>query len=61
MRTLKENLQIAQSHQKKYVNKIRTGRVFEEREIVYLRLQPFRHSSLKINKVNKLKPRFFGP
>ena len=29
--------------------------------MVYLRLQPYRQSSLKKSKAEKLKPRFYGP
>lgn len=29
--------------------------------MVYLRLQPYRQSSLKKNEAEKLKPRFYGP
>ena len=35
-------------------------RVFQEGELVYLRLQPYRKSSLKTNGVEKLQPRFYG-
>ena len=31
-----------------------------EGELVYLRLQPYRKSSLKTNGVDKLQPRFYG-
>ena len=34
---------------------------FEVGDLVYLRLQPYRQSSLKKNGAEKLKPRFYGP
>jgi hypothetical protein len=30
-------------------------------DLVFLRLQPYRQSSLKRNEAKKLKPRFYGP
>jgi hypothetical protein len=34
---------------------------FEVEDLVFLRLQPYRQSSLKKSGVEKLKPRFYGP
>lgn len=59
MRVLKENLQMAQNRQKKYYDQHRTERSFEVGNMVYVRLQPFRQSSLKQRKAEKLQPRFF--
>lgn len=59
MRALKENLQMAQNRQKKYYFQNQTKRVFKVGDMVYLRLQPFRQSSLKKRKVEQ--PRFFSP
>ena len=36
-------------------------RQFEAEDLVYLRLQPYRQSSLKQKGAEKLKPRFYGP
>ena len=36
-------------------------RQFEVGDLVYLRLQPYRQSSLKQKGAEKLKPRFYGP
>ena len=44
---LKENLQVAQNQQKIYANKHQTERNFEVGDLVFLRLQPYRPSSLK--------------
>jgi hypothetical protein len=34
---------------------------FEVGDLVFLRLQPYRKSSLKESRAEKLKPRFYGP
>jgi hypothetical protein len=61
LKVLKENLQMAQNLQKVSVNRHRTERSFEIGDPVFLRLQPYRQSSLKKSGVEKLKPRFCGP
>ena len=58
---LKENLQTTQNQQKFYADKHRTECKFEVGDIVILRLQPYRQSSLKRSGTEKLKPRFYGP
>ncbi|XP_057831009.1 uncharacterized protein LOC131041810 [Cryptomeria japonica] len=60
LRALKNNLQIAQNQQKLYVDQQRIERTFEIGDMVYLRLQPFRQSTLKKSGAEKLKPRFYG-
>ena len=44
-----------------YADKHRIERSFEVGDLVYLRLQPYRQSSLKKKGAEKLKPRFYGP
>jgi hypothetical protein len=44
-----------------YADKHRVERNFEEGDLVFLRLQPYRQSSLKRSGAEKLKPRFYGP
>jgi hypothetical protein len=61
LRTLKKNLQMAQNQQKVYADRHRVERSFEVGDLVYLRLQPYRQSSLKMKGEEKLKPRFYGP
>ena len=61
LKILKENLQTAQNQQKLYADKHRIERSFEVEDLVYLRLQPYRQSSLKKKRAEKLKPRFYGP
>jgi hypothetical protein len=61
LRELKDHLQRAQNQQKIYADKNKVERSFEVGDLVYLRLQPYRQSSIKRNGVEKLKPRFYGP
>ncbi|XP_059067504.1 uncharacterized protein LOC131858320 [Cryptomeria japonica] len=61
LKALKDNLQIAQNRQKLYADRQRIERSFEVNDMVYLRLQPFRQSTLKKSGAEKLKPCFYGP
>lgn len=61
MKSLRENLQQAQNQQKLYADQRMIERVFEVNDMAYLRLQPYRQSSLKGNGAEKLRPRFYGP
>ena len=54
-------LQRAQNQQKVQADKHRVDRTFEVGDLVYLRLQPYRHASIKRSRVEKLQPCFFGP
>ena len=47
LKLLKENLQTAQNQQKLYADIHKVKRSFEVGDLVYLRLQPYRQSSLK--------------
>jgi hypothetical protein len=58
---VKENLQAPQNQQKIYADRQRIQRSFEVGELVFLRLQPYKQSSLKRSGAEKLKPRFYGP
>ena len=44
-----------------YVDIHQMERSFEVGDLVYLKLQPYRQSSLKEKGKEKLKPRFYGP
>ncbi len=61
LRVLKKNIQQAQNQQKLYGDQHWIERSFEVGDMVYLRLQPYRQSSLKKSGPEKLKPRFYGP
>jgi hypothetical protein len=58
---LKENLQTTQNRQKISANRRRIEHSFEVGDLVLLRLQPYRQSSLKKSGSEKLKPIFYGP
>ena len=44
-----------------YANKNRSERQLELGDMVYLKVQPYRHSSLSIHKCIKLHSKFYGP
>jgi exosome complex RNA-binding protein Rrp4 len=58
---LKENLQMMQNQQKISADRHRIERNFEVGDLVFLRLQPYRQSSLKKSGAENLKPIFYGP
>ncbi|XP_059075155.1 uncharacterized protein LOC131074670 [Cryptomeria japonica] len=61
LRILRDNLQHAQNQQKLYADQQRIEHTFELGNMVYLRLQPYRQSTLKKSGVEKLNPRFYRP
>ena len=61
LKLLKDNLQVAQNQQKQYADKHRDKRNFQVDDLVYLRLQPYKKSSLKNNGAENLKPRYSRP
>ena len=61
LKLLKENLQTTQNRQKMSADKHGLERSFEVGDLVFLRLQPYRQSSLKKSGVEKVNPRFYGP
>ena len=62
LQILKDNLTMAQNHMKQEVDQHRRKRSFEVGDWVLLRLQPYKHMSLKqANKDNKLSPKYYGP
>ena len=58
---IKENLLKAQTRMKHYADKKRSERTLEIRDMVYLKLQPYRHTTLSIHKCLKLHSKFYGP
>jgi hypothetical protein len=62
LQILKDNLTMAQNRMKQQVDQHRSERSFEVGDWVFLRLQPYKHMSLKqAKKDNKLSPKYYGP
>jgi hypothetical protein len=61
LRTLKENLVMAQNRMKQQADQGRFERQFAEGDQVFLRLQPYKQTSLKAEHCQKLAPKFYGP
>jgi hypothetical protein len=61
LRTLKENLVMAQNHIKQQANQGSPERQFAEEDNVFLRLQPYKQNSLKAEHCQKKAPKFYGP
>jgi hypothetical protein len=58
---IKANLQKAQDRMKLQADKHRQERQLEVGDMVYLKLQPYRHTSLSIHICLKLNSRYYGP
>lgn len=58
---IKDNLLKAQARIKHQADKHRTERSFEAGDMVYLKIQPYRHTSLSIHRSLKLHSKFYGP
>ncbi|KAE8656242.1 Casein kinase I isoform delta [Hibiscus syriacus] len=58
---LKNQLQIASNRMKQQEDKNITERTFEIRDLVYLKLHPYRHTSIALRKNLKLAAKFFCP
>ena len=61
LEVIKQNLSKAQQRMKHYVDSNRQERSFEAGDMVYLKLQPYRHTSLSLHRHLKLHPKFYGP
>jgi len=60
-KVLKENLAKAQNRMKMYADKKRTEREFEVGDWVFLKLQPYRQTSIAVRRSLKLASKFYGP
>jgi hypothetical protein len=60
VRTIRDNLRVAQSRQKSYADTRRRELVFEVGDYVYLKVSPMR-SVKRFNTKGKLAPRYVGP
>ena len=58
---LKHNLNVAQERMKWFADKKRVDMSFEVGDWVYLRLQPYKQSSMQSRQFGKLAPYFYGP
>ena len=58
---IKQNLQQAQDRMKSQADKHRQERTLEVGDMVYLKLQPYRHTSLSLHKCLKLHSKYYGP
>jgi hypothetical protein len=61
LRTLKENLVMAQNCMKQQADQGHVERQFVEGDQVFLRLQPYKKTSLKADHCQKLAPKFYVP
>jgi hypothetical protein len=62
LQILKDNLTMAHNRMKQQEDQHRSERSFEVGDWVFLRLQPYKHMSLKqAKKDNKLSPKYYGP
>lgn len=61
LKLLKDHLLQAQNRMKQMADQHRTEREFQVGDWVYLRLQPYKQSTLQCRSNMKLSPRFYGP
>jgi hypothetical protein len=52
---------MAQNHMKKQVDQDLSEQKFAKGDQVFLRLQPYKKTSLKVEHCQKLEPKFYGP
>ncbi|GKB80595.1 reverse transcriptase [Tanacetum coccineum] len=58
---LKFNMKTAQDRMKSYADKKRNDREFLVGDYVYLKLQPYRQLTMRLNKQHTLSAKFYGP
>jgi hypothetical protein len=61
IRKLKDNLAQAQARMKKFADRKRSSREFKERDMVYLKLQPYRCNAFGLHQNLKLTTKYYGP
>lgn len=61
LRRLKENLAQAQSRMKKYADLHRSERQLAVRDMVYLKMQPYRTAAFGLKHALKLTSKYYGP
>lgn len=61
LRMLKSNLLKAQNRMKSHTDKKRSDRSYDVGDWVYVKLQPYRQTSLRSHTFQKLSAKFFGP
>ena len=58
---LKQNLTSAQARMKLLADQHRSNKSFSVGDWVYIKLQPYRQSSLRVKGYTKFSPKFYGP
>jgi hypothetical protein len=58
---IKENLTKAAARMKYFADKNRSDRSFELGDMVYIKIQPYRHTSLSLHHCLKLHSKYYGP
>jgi hypothetical protein len=58
---IRESLLKAKDRMRKYANRRRKEREFQEGDMVYLRIQPYRNTSLSLHRTLKLHSKYYGP
>jgi hypothetical protein len=61
LHTVKENLVMVHNHMKQQADQGCSERQFAEGDQVFLRVQPYKQTSLKAEHFQKLAPKFYGP
>lgn len=61
MQVIKDNLLKAQERMKSYADKKRIEREFLVGDMVYLKIQHYRHTSLSLHRSLKLNLKYYGP
>ena len=61
VKSLKDNLSTARNRMKQMADKKRVERRFTEGDMVFVRLQPYKQTSLKGKVRAKLQPKYYGP